>query len=240
MGKISGCYTRILVGGYNLSPVSNNLEIGHAFDTHDVAGFECIHHFIPGQEMISFTHGGLFEQDTAHAALKVTGGEQMVTTLVGQNAAPVVGDPAHIFYSWEGQYNVSPATSAAVPFNAAYMAKGDRAGGWGIALAPIITITNTTDGTGVDNGAGTSNGGIASLHVLLAAATDTYVVKVQHSTDDITYADLATFSLDGSAIGAEFELVAAGTTVNRYVRYQATRTGSAGDDLTLAVAFARL
>ena len=240
MAKTSGHHAKVLVGGYDLSALSNNLEIGEQYDAHDVAGFEAVHHFVPGQKTTTFTHQGLFEQGTAHAALKAPGGSAVITALVGQNAAPAVGDPVFLFNTYQGNYSVQPSNAAAVPFSAEYHGQSDSHSRWGVALTPPVTITDTTQGTSVDHGASSSNGGIATLHVLTAAATDTYSVKVRHSPDDSTWADLVTFTLDGSAIGGEFQTVAAGTTVDRYLRYEATRTGAAGDDFELAVAFARL
>ena len=239
MAKLSGHHARALYGGYNLSTVSNAMELGLTTDAHDVAAMaENFHNFVPGQIIATVAHSGLFEQDSSHAALSTPGGTSVFTALIGQNTAPVLGDPAFVMNVLQGDYMVAASSAAAIPFTASLMANEDKAAGWGVALAPIETITTTADGASVDNGAASANGGIATLHIVTAPANDTYVVKVQHSTDDAAWVDLITFALDGSAIGGEFG--SALGTVNQYIRYQATVTGAAAEDFSLAVSFARL
>jgi hypothetical protein len=60
-------------------------------------------------------------------------------------------------------------------------------------------------------------------------------VKVQHSANNSTWADLVTFATV-TAVGAEHAVVAPATTVNRYLR--ATWSGTF-TSATFAVAFAR-
>ena len=72
-----------------------------------------------------------------------------------------------------------------------------------------------------DNGASSSDGFIAHLHILSTSSGD-FAFKIRHSADDSAWSDLVTFSADGSAVTAE---LASGTgTVNRYVAFDATRT----------------
>lgn len=107
----------------------------------------------------------------------------------------------------------------------------------GIVLHPLVQETATGNNTSVDELAATTNGGAAILHVTAASASDTLDVKVQHSSDNSTFADLITFT-QITAQGYEAKEVAAGTTVNRYVR--ASRTiGGAGPAFTYGVSFAR-
>jgi len=108
--------------------------------------------------------------------------------------------------------------------------------GWILAHG---TVTNTTTGTGFldpsDDAVTARCSG--TLHIWTACAADTYVVKIQHSTAlGSGYADLVTFTLNGSAIGSERVVVASGT-VNKYRRVIATRTGSAGNDFGYSVHF---
>lgn len=242
MTKLAGDHAQVLAEGYELTTVSQSLAPSQTYDQHDATCFgQAAHNFINGQQAITMTHKGLLDKASSHAALNLTDVENaVVTALIGENAAPVVGGIAFLIDNKTGSYKVAAENTAAIPFEAELAVKSSRGGGWGKALAVPVTITNTTDGTAVDNAASSSNGGVATLHILAACAADTYAVKVQHSADDVTYADLVTFALDASVIGGEFGTVAVGTTVNRYLRYQATRTGAAGNDFRLAVAFARL
>ena len=110
---------------------------------------------------------------------------------------------------------------------------------YGVALANG-TITATTTGTGVldvDNAAVTKQcGGI--LHVWTKTTTDTYVIKIQDSSDNISYNDLITFVADGKTLLSERITVPSGV-VDKYRRIVATRTGVAADPLGFTVTFYR-
>ena len=67
----------------------------------------------------------------------------------------------------------------------------------------------------------------------------TVTMKIQHSTDNSTFVDLVTFTVVGSTTTTQERIVvAAGTTVNRYLRAQSTVAGTTGS-ITPIVAFAR-
>lgn len=79
----------------------------------------------------------------------------------------------------------------------------------------------TTSGTAavVDGSASSASGGVAYLHA--TAASGTVVVKIQHSSDNVTYADYLTVG----TVTAAGALRASGTgTVNRYTRLVYTAT----------------
>lgn len=107
----------------------------------------------------------------------------------------------------------------------------------GVLLAAKAAVTSSGNGTGVDNGASSANGGVAHLHVFtVSGTTPTLDAKVQHSTDNSTYADLITFS-QKTAAGSERATVPG--TVNRYTRAIRTIGGSSTPTFTYAIAFAR-
>lgn len=107
----------------------------------------------------------------------------------------------------------------------------------GVSLHALSAVTADTDHASVDNLAATANGGAAMLHVTSVSASDSIVVKVQHSTDDAVWADLITFS-SFNDVGSERQELAAGTTVNRYTRAQSDVTGT-GVSITYQMSFAR-
>lgn len=83
------------------------------------------------------------------------------------------------------------------------------------ALASAAIATDSA-GTAVDNGAGTSNGGVGYLLATANGTPGTLDVKIQHSTDNSVWADLITFSqVDGPN---EVQRIAVSGTVNRYTR----------------------
>lgn len=93
-------------------------------------------------------------------------------------------------------------------------------------------------GTAVDNGALTSNGGVATLHVpAIAGAAPNVVYKVQHAAVS-TYADLVTFTAVTAANSFQRIEVAPGTTVNRNLRVTITNGGTTSS-VTGVVVFSR-
>lgn len=241
MAKLSGHWARVLVDGKNMSTNTQSVDVASDHDAHEATGLDEVHNFIPGQRTVSVAHNGLMDWDTSGNAghdQYNDGAAGVVTVLVGQNAAPAAGDPAFVLNALEGAYGVNVQNAAAVSFSANLSARGDDAGKWGKTLSGVATITNTTTGGSVDDSASSAGGAIASLHVLSALTTDTYAVKVQDSTDGSTWADLITFSADASAVAGEFQTVTG--TVDRYLHYVATRSGTYGESLSLTVALARL
>lgn len=93
------------------------------------------------------------------------------------------------------------------------------------------SVTGTVNGTGHDDGAGATTGWLAHLHITAENMTN-IVVKVQHSTDNVSFADLITFTATG-VVGAEQKFDTS-TSVNRYIR--AAVTTFTGTSATVAVA----
>jgi hypothetical protein len=163
----------------------------------------------------------------------------VVSVMLGLNTAPAVGNPVYSLYVLQGKYQPTPEVNKVIPFSAAFATQGE-AGGWGVALTPPVTFTNTATGTGVDNGASTANGGAANLHVLQAAASDTYTIIVEGATNagfSTGLVTLATFTLNASAINSE--RVDISSTIPQYTRFKATRTGAAGNTVKIAVSLVR-
>lgn len=111
---------------------------------------------------------------------------------------------------------------------------GAKAAGKNLVAHEAIS-TNTT-GSAVDNAAGTTNGGVAHLHVTAASGTSpTLDAVVEHSTNNSSWSTLATFA---QASGVTSERVAVTGTVHRYIRAKSTLAGT-NPSFTIAVAFAR-
>lgn len=107
------------------------------------------------------------------------------------------------------------------------------------ALAARTTAGNT-ESASVDNAASTATASAGYLQVsaLTLGGYTNLVVKVRHSADNVTFADLATFTAV-TAITGERKAIAAGT-VNRYLAISWAWTGAgAGQSATFTVAFAR-
>ncbi len=105
----------------------------------------------------------------------------------------------------------------------------------GVSLHDIAaTEAASTDSAAVDNGASSALGAIAFLHIVQYASLTNATIKIQHSTDNVTFIDAATFTV---ATGVTSEQKSIAGTLNRYVRARSTLAGSG--TITYAVGFAR-
>jgi hypothetical protein len=239
---LAGDHVQVLVGGYELTGDLNAVQFQEQRQMLPAVAFgEAVEKSVGGRRQSQVTHTGYLNAQAAraHPVLHGVSVEQAVSVLVGNNAAPTVGSLAYSLAIRQQQYQVLPKLNEVIPFNATFAPRG-QAGGWGVALTPPTTLTNTTNGSSVDHGAATTRGGSAYLHILQTAASDTYTLTVQGSNSGAFSGEettLATFTLNASALGAE-RLGIAGT-LPRYTRYRAVRTGSAGNPVKLAVILVR-
>lgn len=118
-----------------------------------------------------------------------------------------------------------------------FQASGGAAGGkWLHALAAESSSGN---GTSLDNSASTSTGWEANAHAtVVGGAAPQLTLKIQHSPDNSSWADLATFTLLTAAGSEHLSSALATTTVNRYVRAVWTLAGTI-TDVTFAVVLGR-
>ncbi|MCK6580632.1 MAG: hypothetical protein L6Q98_21280 [Anaerolineae bacterium] len=241
---LSGDFIQVLAGGFDLTGDSNRVVITDRFDAHDVTAFgDQVHNFILGQRQVMVEHGGYMNAAAgqSHPALKGANHQGVFSVFIGNNAAPAVGNPVFSVDTQQGRYATAPETGRHIPFAAMFANRGGS-GGWGVALTPVVTFTNTTTGAGVDNGAATAQGGAACLHLLQAAATDRYSIIVEGATNSgftTGLVTLATFTLNASALGSE--RIAIAGSIPQYTRFKATRTsGTAGNSVKIAVSLVRL
>jgi hypothetical protein len=82
------------------------------------------------------------------------------------------------------------------------------------SLHPMQAETGVQNFTGVDNGASSALGAVGYLQVPVSGTSVT--VKIQHSTDNITYVDLITFA--AATTNHNFQRIKVAGTVNRYLR----------------------
>lgn len=131
----------------------------------------------------------------------------------------------------ETAYDVSAAAAAMARNRATAQSKVGRERG--VVLHALAARSTTANGTASDNSAGTDDGGAGYLQVT-AVTNSGGTVKIQHSTDNVTYVDLITFTAS-TAIGAQ--RIAVTGDVYRYTRAQWTI--EADSSLTFHVLFGR-
>jgi len=239
---LAGDHVQVIVNGYDLTGDSNKIMINDSRAMLEATAFgDVVQKFLPGQRKTSIDHNGYFNAvaGRSHPVLKSSEVSGVVTVFLGQNATPTVGDPSYSLFVLQGKYQPTPQVGQILPFSASFASTG-ATGGWGVALTTPLNITNTTSGTVVDGGAATANGGAAYLHILTAAASDTYSIIVEGATNagfSTGVTTLATFTLNGAALGSQ--RIAITGSIPRYTRYRATRIGAAGNTLQLAVTLVR-
>ena len=149
---------------------------------------------------------------------------------VGKPAMFMIGDPT--------EYAIDASVSDAVAMS--FSAAADDSVDMGFVLVPMSAITaDALTGTAVDRGASpltpTTRGLVAIVHVTAFTGFSGVVVKVQHSSDNSSWSDLATFTTI-TAVGSERISVATGTTVNRYLRASVDVTGTGSVTMLVAAA----
>lgn len=105
----------------------------------------------------------------------------------------------------------------------------------GVILTTHSAKTSSSNGTSVDQTAGTTAGGAGYLQVSAYSGLTNIIVKIQHSTNNSVWTDLITFTTVTSAPTAE--RVDVSGTVNRYVRALWTVSGTGS--CTFMAGFAR-
>lgn len=128
-----------------------------------------------------------------------------------------------------------------------HKARGEFAGAGVVEEGRIVhplgaetAASGDTTGTPVDDGAASAAGGAAYLQVsgLVLGGYTSATVRIRHSADNITYADLVTFGAVTAAPAAE-RLVVAGT-VQRYLAAAWTFNGTgSGPSITFMAGFHR-
>lgn len=242
MTKMSAKNGILLVNGYNFSIYSDQYEVSSSVDPVDVTGFsEGVRTYVGGIEDGTITHDMFWDSAAGTiapvlSAAGLTGVHTLLPEGFGANGDPSItmpftkltfrpsGEPTGALRAGSIEFRNRDASSYGVEF------------GWVLHHA---TITDTTTTTGIlDPSAGAVTAVCAAtLQIWTPTSTDTYVVKVQHSTLlGSGYADLITFTANGTSRTAERQVVASGT-VNKYRRIVATRTGAAADPFGFTVHF---
>ena len=242
MTKLAGDHVRVLVDGYELSGDSNRISINDSRDLFDVTTFgDEVHKFIPGQRLMALRHAGFMNSADAgsHPVLQGADVDGLFSVYIGQNTEPSAGDPVFSLLTQQGRYGALPQTNRMIPFQAVFANRGEY-GGWGVALGVPNDGYNPAGGV-LNSNVTSGQGGLACLHVLSTTSTGSYTIEVQGApTGDFRSGQqrtLATFSLDGTALGSE--LVPISGTIARHLLWRATRQGPSEDMIKVAISLIR-
>lgn len=234
----------VLIDGYDLAGVSTDLEDSVEAMTEDEMGIgdSWPEPAYVGLKQWGLTQNGFYDDaaNSMNAALVSSTGAARVScwgregNTVGKKFTGAAG-------ATQVDYRRVISRGALHKGNASYQGSGQVDEGVILHELSAETADGDTEGAdSVDNGASSANGGAGYLQVtaLSLGGHTNLTAKVRHSADDITYADLITFTAVTAAPAAERKTVAG--TVNRYLATSWDFTGAgSGPTGTFLIGFAR-
>lgn len=236
-----GKNTITAVGKYDLTTFFTSATTTNNVETLDSTTFGSANKtYVPGQKEGTVSFEGLWSgaANEVDVALLAALGTTTPTPITVGTEGAAIGRRAKLLDANETSYEVSSAIADLVSISAEAQATDGLDGG--VLLAAQQTVSATVDNTGVDNSASSANGGVAHLHVTANTRDGAATIKVQHSSDNSTWVDLVTFTATTSTTTTtERVVVAAGTTVNRYLRAKVSSLSGSTGSLTITVGFAR-
>lgn len=239
-----GKNTIVLFDKYDLSTFFNSATTSAMAEAVETTTFGSANKtYAIGQKDGTVSFEGLWEGSTdgVDEVLNnaVASASKKIITVGSEGAA--IGRRAKLVNTDETSYEISTAVADMVTITAEAQASGTKGGlDGGVLLAAQQTASSTAANASVDNSQSSANGGVGHLHVTANTRDGAATIKIQHSANNSTWADLVVFTATtASTVTSERIEVAAGTTVNRYVRANISSiTGSTGS-VTITVGFAR-
>lgn len=246
---VHGKGASVLVNSYDLSAYFNSADVAMTIDTAETTGFgSSSKSYIVGLRDETLSLAGLYSQDAS-------GSDEVLSGILGATTTPIVtvafssgtiGNRAVLGRAHETNYSISNPVSDVSSVSADFTASTDAVTNQTLGLDTGVMLTTGASIaygslgalSSVDNTASSANGGMATVHVTANSVSGgATTIKVQHSTDNSTWADLITFSAV-SASTITNQLSAVSGTVNRYLRVNVSTAGSSGS-ITFHVGFAR-
>ena len=236
-----GKNVNVFIDKYDFSTYFNDVSASTTVDTAETSAFgTTAKTYVVGERDGSISLSGMFESTA------LVGTDVFFNTALGNATKSLLiiapeghgnGYGAIMARADNTSYEVSSAIADIVQASAEF--QSSDAVEHGKILSSGSTVSATGNGTSVDNGAATTNGGAGYLSVPVNTRNGNITVKIQHSADNSTFADLVTFTVVSSSTATSQRVeVASGTTVNRYLRVNYTVAGSTGS-ATPVVAFTR-
>jgi hypothetical protein len=240
MGKLLLRWARIFANEFDLSGDARTFSnLDNAMDGVDMHGWsDTSYWYLPDQLRQAGIRGfQALLNDAASGAFTALKDQDItvVSLLFGDAAEPAAGDVAYLLGGT--QFSVQPGfDGGAATISGDWLPDEIIAQPMGVVLHPKTSLAATTQGNEIDNGAATTNGWQANLHITASSGGE-WAFTIEHSTTGAwagEEATLGTFTADGSAVAGE-RLTGTGT-VNEFVRFVATRTSGS---VTPVCTFAR-
>jgi hypothetical protein len=234
-----GKSVKVFVDEFDFSSYFNDVSASTTVETAETTSFgsdakEYITGLIDGTVSLSGMFEGTEDVGTDDYFETVLGGEAKQKVIVATEGHGL-GSRAVMLESDATSYEVSGAIADVVQASAEF--QSSEGVEHGVILSSGAAVSSTGNGTGVDNGAATTNGGVGYLSVPVNTRNGNVTVKIAASADNSTFADLVTFTVVSSATKTSERVEVTGT-VARYLRVSYTVAGSTGS-ATPIVAFSR-
>jgi len=236
MAFVHGINGKVFLQGVDRSAYFSNFSVSRETDTADVSNFGSggNKQYIAGMRGGTMSLEGFFDgaaNAIDDAMTTLFGGEMYAICMANTDALSSRG---YACLADMTSLEVPAEVGSAVGLSAELTATGSLDGI--ISLHPMTPEAGSpVNGTGVnDVAAATTNG--ARGHLAFQSTDGSVVVKIQHSSDNITYPDLITFATKTTP-GGDIQTIAPAVTINKWLRAQWTRTG--GTTATFFVGFSR-
>ncbi len=246
---VHGKGSKTYIDEFDLTDYFNAADAAFTQDTGEVTAYGASSRsYIPGLASAALTLGGMWSADT-------DGSDEELEGLLANATSPLttvalsggtIGNRAIMMKSDLTNYGISSPVADVVSVSADFQCTTDAttnltyACQTGVQLTTGASIAFGALGNlgSVDNAASSASGGFAILHIPTnSIGGGVTTIKVQHSADNATFADLITFSTVAASTKTS-ELKAVSGTVNRYIRATAATAGSSGA-ITFMLSFAR-
>ncbi len=247
---VHGKNSKVYLDEFEMSAYLNSTDINHAQDTAETTAYGATSRaFMPSQASGTLSFGGLYDAITGAGS-----SDKEFEAILGSTTHPLltvaidggtIGNRAVIARANETSYTLSSPVADINSVTADFECSADPANNVDFGVASAVQLTtgaSIAHGSlgnlaSVDNSASSANGGAGVLHVPTNTVNGNTTIKIQHSANDSTWADLISFTAVGSA-AITSQISAVTGTVNRYLRVTASTAGSSGA-ITFMVSFAR-
>lgn len=231
MAFSAGYHSRIWFDGLASTGFLENIDADGNVQAIDVTTLDkTAKTFIPGLEDSKIKMKGFYSADSLNDELTFdywldARKRAIFPTVYYPEGGGTLGDPAYILYGQLTSYTIDSVVKDAVSIKTEFVTSR------GLLVAKVLfpTALEDTSNAGsasLDNAASSANGGSAALMVqTVSGTTPSMTVKLQHSANNSTWADVtggsfaAVTDIDGQFI--EFT-----GTINRYLRVVSTITGT--------------
>lgn len=235
--------TRLYINQYDLSGLSRSFDsLLKTWERVDMTGWDqAVSRAIGNRLEVGIEgYSALLDVDTGKSAdALIANQDANVSLLMGATKAPIVGDLAYLCPGVQLDGKIGDLSGAVGFTGVNFYPEPNNTGqyfinpyGVVLEIATERTETKTGDSVLAPIDEATETGWSAILHII--SSGDEYTITIEHSANDDSWAELTEFTANGATAISEHK--SGSTSVNKYVRYVATKTSG---NLTAVCVFAR-